>query len=391
MNAKKAVKAVAGLALALASIGASAEVKVGFIASFSGPTAMLGQDQYDGFMLGIEAAKKDKLANIPLTVIREDDQFRPETSAQLARKLLELDKVNALVAPGSTQLLMAAMPRIAESGKVAFSMMAGPATLAGKDCKPNVFVTSVVSDGPAEAMGEYVKSLGLKNVMLMTSNYQGGKELLDGFKRHFDGNIVDEILTQLGQTDYSAEITQIQVAKPDAVFVFYPGGMGINFIKQAAQAGLLPNLPVFSAFTADPTTLPAIGNAANGLTTGTVWDAELDNPTSQAFAKAFAEKHNRTPSHWAAVGYDTAQILATALHSLDGDVSDDAKLAQAVKQAGSDFDSVRGAFKFNTNNMPIQNLYAFQYTIEDGQVVPKYKGIALENHPDPYVSQCTLS
>lgn len=386
----KTFKLVAGLALATAAYGVSAEVKVGYIGSFTGPTAMLGQEQYDGFILGIEMANSAPGA-VPIKVLREDDQFRPEISMQATRKLLEHEKVDAMVAPGSTQLLVASLPRLTESGKVVFSTLSGPAMLAGEKCAPNVFVTAYQSDGPAEAMGEYVQKQGFKNVFLMTSNYHGGKDMLAGFKRHYTGNIADEVYTQLGQTDYSAEITQIQVAKPDAVFVFYPGGMGINFTKQAAQAGLLPSVPVFSVFTVDPTTLPAIGSSAKGITTSVVWDAELDNPASKEFVKAFSEKYKRVPSHWAAVSFDTAQILSKALRSVDGDVSDNAKLIQAVKKAGGEFDSVRGSFKFNTNNMPVQDFYIYQYVEEGGRIVAKPMGIGLKDHQDSYVAKCSLS
>ena len=386
----KAFKIMASLAFALASHGASAEVKVGYIGSFSGPTAMLGQEQYDGFMLGVEMASKQP-GSVPVKVIREDDQYKPEMSLQATRRLLDQEKVNAIVAPGSTQLLNASLPRLGDSGKVVFSTLSGPSGLAGKGCKPNVFVTAYQSDGPAEAMGDYVKQQGFKNVYLMTSNYQGGKDMLAGFKRHYTGNIAEEIYTQLGQTDYSAEITQIQLAKPDAVFVFYPGGMGINFTKQAAQAGLLPKLPVFSVFTVDPTTLPAIGTSADGITTSVVWDAELDNPASKAFVKAFTEKYGRAPSHWAAVSFDTAQILAAALRDVDGDFSNDAKLVEAVKKAGGEFESVRGSFRFNTNNMPIQDFHIYRYTQENGQIIAKPMGKALTNHQDPYVAQCEMS
>lgn len=383
-------KLMIGLILAVAGHSVSAEVKVGYIGSFSGPTAMLGQEQYDGFMLGVELANA-KPGSVPIKVVREDDQFRPEISMQATRRLLEHEKVDVMVAPGSTQLLIATLPRLIKSGKVVFSTLSGPAVLAGEKCQPNVFVTAYPSDGPAEAMGEYVKKQGFNNVLLMTSNYHGGKDMLAGFKRHYTGNIVDEIYTPLGQTDYSAEITQIQLAKPDAVFVFYPGGMGINFTKQAAQAGMLSSLPVFSVFTVDPTTLPAIGKSANGITTSVVWDAGLDNPASKSFVEAFTEKYNRVPSHWAAVSFDTAQILATALRSVDSDVSNDAKLVQAVKNAGTEFESVRGAFRFNHNNMPIQDYYIYQYKQEGDQIVAKPMGTALKDHQDAYASQCSMS
>ncbi|MFA5598785.1 MAG: ABC transporter substrate-binding protein [Pusillimonas sp.] len=380
---------LAGTVLVLASAVTSAEVKIGFIGPFSGPTALLGQEQYDGLMLAIEMAG-GKLGGQSVTVIREDDQIKPELGAQATRKLIELDKVDTIVGLSATNVLMASLPRIVESGKVALASNAGPAVLAGAQCKPNVFVTAWQSDGPSEAMGKYVQEKGFKNVFLMAPNYQAGKDMLGGFKRYYKGEIVDEIYTQVGQTDYSAEITQIQMARPEAVFVFYPGGMGINFTKQMAQAGLLPNLPVFSVFVVDPTTLPAIGNAAEGITASVIWDAEIDNPQNKAFVEAFRKKHNRTPSYYAAAGFDSGNLLGAAIDRLNGDLTDNAKFAAAVKQAGSEFKSVRGQFSFNTNNMPLQNYYIFQYQKAGDTVKPKLMGAPLEGHADVYVANCPM-
>lgn len=389
MKSSALSKLLLGAALAMASYGAMADVKIGFIGPFSGPTAQLGKEQYDGLMLAIEMAG-GKLGGQAVTVIREDDQIKPELGAQATRKLLDLDKVDAIVGLSATNVLMASLPRIVESGKVALASNAGPAILAGAECKPNVFVTSWQSDGPSEAMGKYVQEKGFKSVFLMAPNYQAGKDMLAGFKRYYKGKVLDEIYTQVGQTDYSAEITQIQAAQPEAVFVFYPGGMGINFTKQMSQAGLLPKLPVFSVFMVDPTTLPAIGNAAEGTAASVVWDAELDNPTSKAFVEAFRKKYDRTPSYYAAAGFDSANILDVAIRNLGGDVSDNAKFAAAVKKAGSEFKSVRGSFSFNTNNMPVQNFYIFEYQKAGDKVVPKFMGTPLEAHQDVYVSQCPM-
>lgn len=384
---------IAGVAssLALLATPVSAEIKIGFSGPLSGPGAQLGQDQYDGLMLAIEQ-HGNKMGGQPVTVIKEDDQVKPEVGLQVARKLIERDHIDALVGMGYTNVLMAQLPQVVESGVVALSTNSGARAISGDGCKPNIFGVAWQSDGPAESMGVYAQQQGYGKVFLMAPNYQAGKEMLEGFKRYFKGEVVDELYTQLGQTDYSPEIVQLQASDADAVFVFYPGGMGINFVKQMRQAGMLGKLPVLSVFTVDGTTLPALKDLAEGVIAGAMWSAAYDNPENNAFVKAFQEKYKRAPSMYAAAGYDAGNLLNIAAGKLNGDVSDKQAFAKAVKAAGDELKSVRGPFKFNNNHMPIQNYYAFQAVKgEGGDVVLKQVGTPLEMHEDIYHAQCSMS
>lgn len=386
----KANRILTHIALAIAAMGLSvahAEIKIGFTGPLSGPVAAVGQDQYDGFLLGIEMLGK-KLGGEEVTVIREDDQLKPELGNQIARKLIDRDKVDAIVGLGFSNVLMASLPRIAESGTVAIATNAGPSPIAGSGCLPNVFSTAWQNDGTAEAMGKYAQDTGYKRVYLMAPNYQAGKDYIAGFKRYYKGQVLDEVYTQVNQPDYSAEIAQLQAASPDAVFVFYPGGMGVNFVKQFSQAGLMKKTPLLSAFTVDGTTLPSLRDAAVGVISGAMWDVALKTPGNAEFVAAFSKKFGRVPSLYAAVGFDTANLLDIAVRKVKGNTSDKAKWTAAVKAAGAELKSVRGPFRFNTNNMPVQNYYAFQ-TIKDGaNVTVKQLGTPLPDHQDPYVAQC---
>jgi len=384
---------IAGLAssLALLASPASADIKIGFSGPLSGPGAALGQDQYDGLMLAIDQ-HGGKLGGQAVTVIKEDDQVKPETGVQIARKLIERDHVDAIVGMGYTNVLMAQLPQIVESGVVAISTNSGARAISGEGCKPNIFAAAWQSDGPAESMGVYAQKKGYGKVFLMAPNYQAGKEMLEGFKRYFKGEVVEELYTQLGQTDYSAEIVQLQTSGADALFVFYPGGMGINFVKQMRQAGMLGKLPVLSVFTVDGTTLPALKNLAEGVIAGAMWSAGYDSSENNAFVKAFKEKYNRAPSMYAAAAYDAGNLLDIAVGKLNGDVSDKKAFAQAVKAAGDELKSVRGPFKFNNNHMPIQNYYAFEAVKGEGDdVVLKKIDTPLEMHKDVYYEQCSMS
>lgn len=390
MRFKFFFKLIAISSATVAVAAAQAEVKVGFSGPLSGPVAAVGQDQYDGFMLGLESTG-NKLGGQSATVLREDDQLKPELGNQIARKFTSgRDKVDVMVGLGFSNVLMASLPRIAESGIVAIATNAGPSPLAGSGCMPNVFSMSWQNDGTAEAMGKFAQDSGYKRVYLMAPNYQAGKDYIAGFKRYYKGQVVDEIYTQVNQPDYSAEIAQLQAAGPDAVFVFYPGGMGVNFVKQFSQAGLMKKVPLLSAFTVDGTTLSSLREAAVGAISGAMWDVALKTPGNAEFVASFSKKYGRVPSHYAAVGYDTARLLDIAVRKVKGDTADKVAFAAAVKAAGAELKSVRGPFRFNTNNMPVQNYYAFQAVKEGNNVTVKQLGTPLQEHQDAYVSQCKL-
>ena len=385
---KKTLAAACALLLA-AHLPALAQIKIGFSAPLSGPVAVVGQDQYDGFMLALEQGG-GKLGGQTVTVLKEDDQLKPEVGNQIARKFIDKERVHAIVGLGFSNVMMASHKVIVDSGTVAIATNAGPSPVAGALCAANVFSVAWQNDGSAESMGKFMQEKGYKRVYLMAPNYQAGKDMLQGFKRYFKGEVVDEVYTQVGQSDYSAEIAQLQSAKPDAVFAFYPGGMGVNYIRQLSQAGMLAKLPNFSVFTVDGTTMPALQGAAVGTTFGAMWDAALDTPENSAFVAAFKAKYKRVPSEYAATGYDAGRLLDVALRKAGAQAGDKRALAAAVKAAGSEFKSVRGPFQFNKNNMPVQNYYAFQVANVGGQPTVKMLGTPLTAHADSYQPKCAL-
>ena len=385
---RQAVQVGSLVALSTLSAGAFAQVKIGFMATLSGPAASLGQDQYDGFMLGVEHMG-GKLGGASIEVIKEDDQLKPDLGVQTIRKFLEKDQVDIVTGITFSNVMMAIAKPLADSGVTFISSNAGPTPLAGAQCSSNFFWTSWQNDNQAEAMGQYANDKGYKNVYMMAPNYQSGKDQLAGFKRMFKGKVAGEVYTQLNQPDYTAEIAQMMAAKPDALYVFYPGGMGINFIKQMRQAGALGKVPFLSASTADGTTLPALKEVALGVMSGTFWGPDFNNPVSQKFVADFRKKYNRIPSQYAAQAYDSALLLDSALKKTGGKVNDRKALQAAIRAA--DFKSLRGNFKFNKNGYPIQDFYAFEVARDaTGEVSLKTLGVSLRNHRDAYVKDCKL-
>jgi len=354
--------AAAACALAVVAAGAHAEVKIGFLGTTSGPAAALGQDQYDAFMLALEQ-KGGKLGGVPVEIVKEDDQLKPDLGVQLAQKLVERDKVSIITGVTFSNVMMAVHKPITGANVFLIGSNAGPTPIAGAACSPNFFSTSWENDELHEAGGQLATNLGYKSMVVMAPNYQAGRDAVNGFKRDFKGTIVGEVYTQINQPDYSAELVQLQAAKPDAVYVFYPGGMGVNFVKQYRQAGLLGTLPLVSVSTIDGTTLPALKGLAVGAITSAPYSPDLDNAQNKQFVAAFQKKYNRLPSLYAAQSYDAANLIDSALQKVNGNVTDKAALRAALKSA--DFKSVRGPFKFKANQFPQADFYRVD-VVKDG-------------------------
>jgi branched-chain amino acid transport system substrate-binding protein len=390
MNKFKLLALSLACASSLTCLQAQAQqaVKIGFVATMSGPAASLGQDMYDGFMLGLEHSG-GKLGGANVELLKEDDQLKPELGVQIINKFLERDKVDIVTGVTFSNVMMAMAKPLADGKAVFVGSNAGPAPLAGAQCNANFFFTSWQNDMQSEAVGKYATDKGYKNVFFMAPNYQAGKDSVSGFKRYYKGNISGELYTTVNQPDYAAEIAQMQAAKPDALYVFYPGGMGVNFIKQMRQAGLLGQIPVLSASTTDGSTLPALKETALGVISGTFWGPDFNNPASKKFVADFEKKYSRIPSQYAAQAYDSALLIDSALKKTGGKAADKAALTNALRAA--DFKSVRGNFRFNKNGFPIQDMHVFEVAKDSADRVSlKTVSTPLKNLSDPYVTDCPL-
>jgi len=384
----KYLLSASALALSMAWAPAHADIKIGMITTLSGSGATLGQDQYDAFMLAVEQ-KGGKLGDEPVQVIVEDDQLKPQVGVQIAKKLLENDKVDLITGIVYSNVMMAVQKPILESETFLIGSNAGPSPMSGAQCSPYFFSTSWNNDQLHEGGGQLATNQGYKKMYLMAANYQAGKDALAGFKRFYKGEVIDEVYTQVNQLDYSVEIAQLQQANPDAVYVFYPGGMGVNFVKQFRQAGLFEKVPLIWASTIDGSTLPAMQDLAVGAMTSSPYSPDLDNAQNKQFVEAFQKKYNRLPSLYAAQSYDAAMLIDSAIRKVKGNLKDKDAFRAALKEA--DFDSVRGDFAFNNNHFPIANFYRVDVVKgEDGTAQLKTKGVILEAHKDAYSEQCPM-
>jgi branched-chain amino acid transport system substrate-binding protein len=377
----KKVLATGILTLSLAASGlAHAEpVKIGVITTLSGGGAGLGIDMRDAFALAIRQS-----GNEEIELVVEDDAQKPELAVQIAEKMIQSDKVDLMTGIIWSNLAMAVVPNAVAQDVIYLSPNAGPSALAGANCHPNYFNVAYQNDNFHEAMGEFANQ-DYKNTFILAPNYPAGKDSLTGFKRFYKGELAGEVYTQVGQTDYAAEIAQIRASGADSVFFFLPGGMGIAFMKQYAQSGV--GIPVMGpGFSFSQDILPAVGDAALGVKNSATWAKDLDNEASRTFVEAFQAEYNRLPSIYAAQSWDTANLILSALSKAS--VKDKEAFRAALKEA--DFESVRGEFKFNKNNHPIQNIYIREVVKEGDVLTNRIVGTAFEDHTDAYAEECNM-
>lgn len=373
---------------ALAQAAAAQPLKIGLVTVLTGPQAALGAQLRDGFLLALKE-KGGKLGGRPVETILIDSELKPDVAVTKVRAAIERDKPDFFVGPVFSNILQAIHKPIVESGAILLSANAGPSNFAGKQCHENFFAVSYQNDQPHEVLGKYAQDKGYKRAWIMAPNYQAGKDSLAGFKRHFKGEIVDEVYTPLGQLDFSAELARIAAAKPDVLFTFMPGGMGVNLVKQFRQAGLADKVPFLSAFTVDESTLPAQQESALGFLSGMDWAPNMDTPGSRAFVKAYEAAYGAVPASYAMHAYDSALLIDAALGATKGDTGDKAALRAAIKKA--DFPSLRGAFRFNTNNYPVQDYYVVKVAKRaDGKFQTEILEKVFADYGDVYAKECAM-
>lgn len=365
-------------------------VKIGFVSTLSGPGAALGIDVRDGFNLALNLLG-NKLGGLGAEVLVVDDQQNPEVARQIVDRFLRRDRVDFVTGIIYSNILLAVGELIFESKTFYISPNAGPSQYAGAQCNPFFFNVAWQNDNLHEVMGYYATQQGFENVVLIAPNYQAGYDALTGFKRFFSGRVVEEIYTRLNQLDYSAEIARIRSLRPKAVYAFLPGGLGISFVKQYAEAGLKGVVPLLlPGFSADQDVIQGAGEALLGVANSSHWALELSNSTNRRFVSEFRRAYGRIPTLYAAQGFDTALLLDAAIREAKGQIADKESMLKALRTAK--WESTRGPFRFNRNHFPIQDYYLRRVVRQgDGTLVNRLVGRILRQHQDAYVQNCRMT
>src|SRR3954447_13062623 len=371
-----------------APAAAQQKVKIGFISTFSGPQGVMGQYMKESVEIALEHLG-GKVGGLPVEMFYGDDQFKPDVGVQVAEEMLKKNGVDFVSGIIWSNVMMAVVPVVTGAGHIMVGTNAGASPLAGKDCNKLYFSTSWNNDQTPEAMGKFLTDSGINDLYVMAPNYQAGKDMVAGLKRYYKGRIVDEVYTKMGQQDYQAEISQLRAKNPKAVFAFYPGGMGIQFVKQYTQAGLRDQIPLYTVFTVDETTLPALREAAIGQYEARFWSPDLDVPASKKYVADFRKKNGYTPSYYGAQSYDAIMLIDSAVRGTKGNLKDTQALVKEMRKAN--YSSVRGKFEFNVNQHPIQDFYLLQ-AVKGGQDGAEMKIVtkAFEKHKDAYYQDCKM-
>jgi branched-chain amino acid transport system substrate-binding protein len=382
----------AGAALALGVVPAAAQsksVKIGFVSTFSGPTAVIGNDMRNSFELALDHLGR-KMGGLPVEVIYEDDAQKPEIGRQKSEKLVQADKVDFVVGYIWSNVLLASLKPVLDSGTFLISANAGPHQIAGELCSPNFFSTSWQNDQTPQAVGEYMNQKGVKSVYLLGPNYAAGKDMLAGVQATFKGKVIGQDLTKWpDQLDFSAELSKVKAAKPDAVFVFYPGAAGVQFLNQYVQAGLKDSVPLYTAFTIDELSLPRQKELALGIPGAQHWVNDLPNDTNRKYVTDYIAKYKSRPSFYGSQSYDAVGLINSAVVAVKGDLTK--KDAMRAEMRKANYNSVRGPYRYGNNHFPIQNFY-LQDVVKNaqGELVLKTVATIVKDSQDKHHQKCPM-
>ena len=365
------------------------KLKIGFISTFSGPQGVMGEFMKEAVEVALDHVGR-KVGGLETEVIYGDDQFKPDVGLQVAEEMLKKHQVDFVSGIIWSNVMMAVVPVVTGAGKIMVGTNAGASPLAGAQCNELYFSTSWNNDQTPEAMGKFLQDSGVDDIYVLAPNYQAGKDMVAGLKRYYKGKIVEEIYTKMGQQDYQAEITQLRSKNPKAVFAFYPGGMGIQFLRQYDQAGLRGKIPLYTVYTVDEISIPAVKDAAVGIYETRYWSPDLKNPANEKFVNDYKKKYKKLPVFYGAQSYDGIMLIDSAVRAVKGNLADKKGMVAAMRKAN--FASTRGKFTFNNNHFPIQNFYLLKAVAAPGggDPVMEIQKPGVTNHKDSYGQDCPM-
>ena len=361
------------------AIAQGAPYKVGLMLPYTGTFAKLGQFIDNGMRLYVEQ-KGGKLGGRAISFVTVDDESKPENATDNVNRLIAREKVDAVVGTVHSGVAMAMVKVARDTNTMLIIPNAGANDATGPLCAPNVFRTSFSNWQPNFPMGKVMYDAGHRNVVTITWRYAAGAEQMGGFKEGFakaGGKVVEELTLPFPEVEFQALITRIAQLKPDAVHAFFAGGGAVKFVKDYAAAGLGKTLPLYGAGFLTDGTIPAQGEAANGIRTTLHYADNLDNPANKAFLAAFKQKFSADGDIYAVQGYDSGALLDIGLGAVGGDAAARDKMVAAM--AAAKIDSPRGPLSFSKAHNPIQNIYLREVRNGRNEMV----SIAQANVEDP--------
>ena len=353
---------IAGLGLA-AVAQAEETIKVGVVLPYSGVYASLGGDITDGMQLAFDLYGSE-IAGKKIVLITEDSEVKPNVGLTKTKKLVFQDKVDLLVGPVASNVAGAMRDFVHNTEIPLIIPNAGNNLLTGEQCSPWVIRTSFSNDQINRVMGPWLYEQGHRTLYLMAPDYAAGHQMMEAVKRGFTeagGEVVGEEYPPLRETkDFAPYLAKVKATRPDVLYVFFAGGLAIQFVKQYQDFGLKGEIPLTGAgWLTSPLFLPAQGAAAAGFIGALNYVPTIDSDENAAFQAAFSEKYERMGSEFTVQGFDTGRLIVEALRLTGGETADKAALVEAIHRVH--FIGPRGPFRIDpaTNNV-IQDIYIFE-------------------------------
>lgn len=343
-------------------------VKIGFIEPMTGPFASTGVEALAGVKQYM-ADHGDTVAGKKIELVVKDDAGSPNDTKRIAQELVVNDGAKVLMGFGLTPLAFAAAP-IATQAKVPM-VVTSAATASITEKSPFIARTSFTLPQAASTIGDWAAKNGIKTAVTLVSDYAPGKDAQDWFVKSFEkggGKVSQQLTVPLQNPDFSPFLQRVADAKPDAVFVFVPAGVGSQFMKQFKERGLADDgiKLIGTGDVVDDQILNGIGETALGVVTAHHYTAALTTDVNQKFVSAFEKANNGMRPNFMAVGaYDGMALVYKALEKTGGD-TDGQKLIDAMK--GLSWESPRGPVSIDPETRDIvQNIYIDKVEKKDGE------------------------
>jgi branched-chain amino acid transport system substrate-binding protein len=384
--------AIAGWA---ATAPAAAETfRIGFITTLTTPARFSGEDLRDGFLLGLDEIGH-KAGDIAIEAIIEDDAFSPDVGLAATKKLVDQDKVDIVTGHIWSNIVVPSSEYVLKAGKVFISANAGATVRAGKGCHPNYFNVSFQNDQLPAAIGKFFSERGSSKAYVIAADYAAGRDMAQGFKSAFAGEIVGESLTRWNptpDTKFGPPLAKAGELGADVVFAFYPGGLGADFLRQYQTSGLVGKIGLATSFIVDAIALRRL-EAENvggvwGMLTAVHWARNLDNAQNKRFVAAFEKRYGREPTYYAAQSFDMVFLLKAALERTKSAFRDAAALRTALRTV--DWPSTRGRVRFGKNNFLIQDIYLATTVVEEAGWVLRARDAIEHQAVDSAAKDCQM-
>ncbi len=268
-------------------------------------------------------------------ILREDDTQKPDIGVQKTQKLIESDHVDFIVGYIWSNVILASLKPLVDSKTMTVMTNAGASQLAGELCSPYVFSTSWQNDQTPEAMGLYMNQKGVKSAFLIGPNYAAGRDMLAGLKLTYKGKIVGEEYTRWpDQLDFSAELSKARASGAESIFVFYPGGAGMQFVTQYTQSGLKGQIPLYQVFTIDELSHPAAqGSAHRHSRRAGMGQRPAQRGQQEIRRRLQRQIQELRPSYYGAQTYDACRLIDSAVTAVKGDLSKKEEMRKEMEKA----------------------------------------------------------